>query len=188
MGSAIYLANGVLGLVQTSTVTENLAQTEERNLGAIYVKDSDLDLVHSTVAWNTSYSEGWTKQGGDVVHLGEGLLWFERTAIVGDDCDESHGVARFTGSRNLESPGNTCGLEDDGNYVSIPEELVALGRAADNGVGETSTRTCLPASNSFLVDRIPTTRCTSRSDQRGVPRPQGDSCDIGAVERAPFDP
>lgn len=58
-----------------------------------------------------------------------------------------------------------------------------LGALADNG-GTTPTR--LPAGTSPLVDAIPTADCDPAiaTDQRGVARPQGDGCDIGAVEVA----
>jgi hypothetical protein len=60
-----------------------------------------------------------------------------------------------------------------------------LGALAENG-GPTSTM--LPAPSSPLLDRIPLDACASggvaemTSDQRGIARPQGAACDIGAVE------
>ena len=51
----------------------------------------------------------------------------------------------------------------------------------DNG-GTTQTRA--PQPGSPLLDSIPTTNCTpaASADQRGVSRPQGAGCDVGAVE------
>jgi hypothetical protein len=60
-----------------------------------------------------------------------------------------------------------------------------LGPLANNG-GPTQTR--LPQSGSPLIDAIPTASCQAdgasgiTTDQRGVTRPQGPGCDIGAVE------
>jgi hypothetical protein len=55
----------------------------------------------------------------------------------------------------------------------------------------------LPASTSPLLDAVPAASCQAdgasavTTDQRGVTRPQGTGCDIGAVEVAvavPVDP
>jgi predicted outer membrane repeat protein len=60
-----------------------------------------------------------------------------------------------------------------------------LGALADNG-GPTLTQ--LPQTGSPLIDAVPTASCQSdgasgvSTDQRGVTRPQGSGCDIGAVE------
>jgi hypothetical protein len=60
-----------------------------------------------------------------------------------------------------------------------------LGPLANNG-GPTQTR--LPQTGSPLIDAIPTGSCQAdgasgiTADQRGVSRPQGPGCDIGAVE------
>jgi predicted outer membrane repeat protein len=63
----------------------------------------------------------------------------------------------------------------------------ALGPLASNG-GPTQTR--LPTPGSPLIDAIPLASCQAggaagiTTDQRGVTRPQGPGCDIGAVEVA----
>lgn len=74
---------------------------------------------------------------------------------------------------------------DDGSCGSITANGAdpQLGGLADNG-GTTPTR--LPAGTSPLVDAIPTGDCdpANTTDQRGDARPQGNGCDIGAVEVA----
>jgi hypothetical protein len=65
-----------------------------------------------------------------------------------------------------------------------------LGPLADNG-GPTRTR--LPAAAGPGVDAIPAGTAglcdgTTATDQRGLPRPVGGSCDVGAVERQAADP
>ena len=50
----------------------------------------------------------------------------------------------------------------------------------------------LPAAGSPLVDGIPVADCRIddasevTTDQRGLPRPAGDGCDVGAVELQPI--
>ena len=74
----------------------------------------------------------------------------------------------------------SCGLTGTGDLSADPL-LAPLG---DNG-GPTPTRMLLPGSPA--IDAIPTGTprlCdgTLATDQRGVVRPQGTGCDIGAVE------
>ena len=54
-----------------------------------------------------------------------------------------------------------------------------LGPLADNGG---PTRTHALQIGSMAIDAIPAITCDVSSDQRGVPRPQGEACDIGSFE------
>jgi parallel beta-helix repeat protein len=84
------------------------------------------------------------------------------------------------GGYNLDSDGS-CGWSATG---SISNGKAKLGPLADNGG---STKTLLPAKGSDAIDQIPTgsANCSdSADDQRGMSRPQGEKCDIGAVEAA----
>lgn len=81
---------------------------------------------------------------------------------------------------NLSSDAaNSCGFSS-GNH-SLVQADPKLGPLADNGG---PTQTMMPAKHSAAIDAIPTTvaGCQKASDQRGVARPQGPKCDIGAVE------
>jgi hypothetical protein len=69
-----------------------------------------------------------------------------------------------------------CGRGSPGTPYWSPD---VLGPLADNG-GASQTF-ALPLA-SPLVDKIPASECSQTLDARGVTRPQGDSCDIGAVE------
>jgi hypothetical protein len=87
--------------------------------------------------------------------------------------------------------GQCSGTSDGGDNLSFPDHSCGgihvapkLGALAANGG---PTQTLLPLAGSPVVDRVPTggPGCsTSGKDQRGVPRPQGPACDIGAVEAA----
>jgi len=88
---------------------------------------------------------------------------------------------------NLESPGDTCGLDAPSDLVNVPVDEVALGTLKNNG-GPTMTQ--VPA-GAAPIDKVPVEDCVGpdgamlATDQRGVERPQGASCDIGAVEVSP---
>jgi predicted outer membrane repeat protein len=87
-----------------------------------------------------------------------------------------------SGGYNL-SADNSCAffLNQTGDVNNTPAQLGAL---ADNGG---ATWTYLPAAGSPLIDAAP---CLPdfAADQRGVSRPQGAQCDIGAVEVQPTPP
>lgn len=75
---------------------------------------------------------------------------------------------------------NSCGFSSARN--DLVRTNPRLGALADNGG---PTRTHLPLAGSPLIDRIPAgaADCVrGATDQRGVARPQGPRCDIGAVE------
>lgn len=73
----------------------------------------------------------------------------------------------------------SCGLSDTTDRVVAAPSLLAP--LADNG-GSVLTR--LPAF-SGLIDAIPVAACPVAVDARGVTRPQGAACDVGAVEASP---
>jgi len=87
---------------------------------------------------------------------------------------------------NIESPGNTCGLNPLTDQVNVSEAALSLGPLRDNG-GPTLTH--LPGS--AAIDVIEAGDCTDAGgelltkDQRGISRPQGPRCDVGAVEAVP---
>ena len=63
---------------------------------------------------------------------------------------------------------------------------VSVGDLVDNGG---FTPTLMPAAGAASIDLVPTELCTNlegdplAEDQRGEPRPSGDACDAGSVER-----
>jgi hypothetical protein len=82
---------------------------------------------------------------------------------------------------NLDTS-DACGLRTTGDLVNADPRLAPL---AYNG-GFTQTQALLPGSAAF--DRIPGPDCFVLTDQRGVDRPQGARCDIGAFEVAGVGP
>ena len=80
---------------------------------------------------------------------------------------------------NIESPGNTCGFDQPTDQVDVTAAELNLGPLTDNG-GPTMTHALLPGS--VAIDWIPAGMCQTSEDQRGVMRPQGVACDVGAFE------
>ena len=76
----------------------------------------------------------------------------------------------------FSDPNGTCGLGGTGDLSNTNPVLAPLG---DYG-GPTFTHALLSVSPA--IDHVPFANCTVATDQRGVPRPQGPGCEIGAFE------
>jgi CSLREA domain-containing protein len=108
---------------------------------------------------------------------GTGVTLDISNSIVRGTCGIAPGVLQ-NNTGNIESPGATCGLDLEGNLVSVDPTELALGTLGDHG-GETPTY--LPGEDSRAIDRASTPQCLA-FDQRGYARPGGVRCDVGAVE------
>jgi CSLREA domain-containing protein len=142
--------------------------------GGIAVRDdADLRVELGTIADNSAPDGGGvlTEAPNASVAL-RGTLIARNQAPSGPDCS---GPVMSEGF-NLDS-GTSCGLSGPGD---ISNGDAGLGGLADNG-GPTATH--LIGQNGDAFDAAG--QCDRAADQRGVARPQGASCDIGAVELVP---
>ena len=158
MGGAVTFTN--------VTISGNTSDPAEEG-GGIYNNGGIATLVNSTFAGNHAFS-------GENIHNALGAQAnATNTLFVGDsDRDQCSGGA-IAGSNNLAfdpTEGDDCG--------STQTDDIFLGPLKNNG-GPTPTHAIVPgddAENGGL--NCPPT------DQRGVPRPQGAGCDVGAYELA----
>jgi hypothetical protein len=87
---------------------------------------------------------------------------------------------------NVESPGDTCGFDQQTDRVNVSANDLKLGELADNG-GPTETHAL--GEGSVAIDKIPEAECVDAggepltTDQRGEPRDS--MCDVGAFEVQP---
>jgi hypothetical protein len=146
--------------------------------GALEANGGAFILTNTTLAGNTAAGTG--SFGGNLRANG-GTYKFTNSIIAGgvaeagSNCSSTSNVFTSTG-RNLESA-DTCFLGPGDLKNTDP----LLGPLADNG-GPTQTR-ALPA-NSPAVDQA--IGCPPpATDQRGMPRPAGGGCDLGAFEFEP---
>ena len=165
-GGGVYNEGGATLTVRNSTISANSAGTG----GGGVAGGGTLTLSNSTLAGNSAIS------GGGV--LNDGSLTLHGTILAngpGGNCVNFSGAATITSlGHNLASDG-TCFLTAAGDRPNTDPQL---GLLADNG-GPTWTQ--LPQPGSPAIDGGPTTGCPA-TDQRGITRPQGAACDIGAVE------
>ena len=169
-GGAIFNSGGTL------TITQSTFQGNGSTLasgGAVGQNAGSTTVTSATVSGN---SAGGT--GGGFASLG-GSISFEGSIVAGntaagfgDNCSSLGGALSSTGS-NLSNDATCFFLAgtDIQNSTNIN-----LGPLQDNG-GPTATM--LPGAGSDAIDNAAS--CPS-TDQRGLPRPQGDGCEIGSVE------
>jgi hypothetical protein len=106
--------------------------------------------------------------------------------LVLGDCTGD--IAITSDGYNIESPGDTCGFDQQTDQVGVTAQQLNLGELADNG-GPTMTHALLTEPTvSVAIDHIPAVDCEVTEDQRGQPRPErgGTMCDVGAFEVQPI--
>jgi hypothetical protein len=177
--------------VQDSTIADNTA-----GIGAgIYSSgetgeeaDNEILITDSTIAKNQAKEETGAAAGGGLlarashVYVGGSIVaenaGIESKANTESNCatEESGTITSF--GYNLEN-GSECGFTSTGDLQGVNPEFSP--NALSNNGG--NTETLAPALTSRAVNAIPTSfEFCNGTDQRGVARPQGSGCDMGAVE------
>ena len=164
---------GVLNLTN-STISGNLSFNGSGG-GILHGSISLLRVTNSTIAGNTA-----AFGGGIYMYYGPGYLL--NTIVANNSGGNCYGTAITNGGYNLDSA-TTCGFGF--NNGSMSNTNPNLGPLANNG-GPTQTMALLPGSPAFERGSQTTpgsggSSCTE-TDQRGIARPQGIYCDIGAYE------
>jgi len=133
-----------------------------------------LMMVNNTIAGNTTPGGS-----GGAIHLGQGQITLKNTIIANNTPDNCAGYALTDGGGNLTWPaeGNDC------IYSGFQVGDSWLAALADNGG---PNQTLWPQIGSAAVNHGDDAVCAAvpvgSMDQRGVSRPAGAHCDIGAVE------
>ncbi len=188
-GSGIYNNGGTL------TVTDSTLTGNEGEGGGITNQYGTVTITNTTITGNDGYWGGGirndsgtltvtstTISGNTVTGPGSGGIGNSYGTVTvsnsivanhaaGNDCFNFEGAFVSSG-HNIES-GTSCGFTGTGDLQNTNPLLDAL---ADNG-GPTQTMALLsgsPAQDSGA--------CLQGTDQRGIVRPQGTRCDIGAYE------
>jgi predicted outer membrane repeat protein len=163
-GGALYLIIG-LNNVSNSTFSNNSAPDG----GGLYgVGDSSFSGINNSTFLNSAIVNPLAVYGFP--------LPMSNTIVAGSTCS---GVT--DGGYNIDT-GSTCGFSgtSQSNFAGLLLDPQGLG---DNG-GQTKTIALLAGSTAVNAIQIGTNGCgaAGQTDQRGVLRPQGTGCDIGAFE------
>ncbi|MBI3151172.1 MAG: hypothetical protein HYZ21_03515 [Chloroflexi bacterium] len=204
-GGGLYTANNGPYEVRLTYVTFSNNRASQDG-GGLYGSGSGYqNLTNVTLSGNTAFQNGGglytsgnsfpaltnvTLSGNTASGLGGGA-YFDNSmsiplintiianSVSGGDCVLSGGAfINPTSSNNLiEDSSNACGLTNgvSGNIVGLDP---LLGPLQNNG-GVTETHAITGGSPAFNTG---TNIGCPAADQRGIPRPQGGTCDIGAVE------
>jgi CSLREA domain-containing protein len=162
--------NAAIGLLN-STVSGNTATGARAAGGGIFTGLTPrLVFVQATIAGNTAPEGGGIAISGDPNMQISGM---NNTLVVGNTGGACAGsLANMTTRYNLVQD-SSCTLGGTGDIQGVNAPLDAL---ADNG-GPTDTR-ALPGGSPAINAG---SNCQP-TDQRGIARPQGGACDIGAFE------
>ncbi|MFN8619395.1 MAG: choice-of-anchor Q domain-containing protein [Chloroflexota bacterium] len=171
--------------VANSTISGNTAQALGLAVGGASgggLQLGDGSVIASTIAGNTALSGGGLFMGG-AVEVGTTII-AGNAGTLGRDCAEVSGSS--SAGRNLIGDGTGCndifvnGTNGDKVGTGASPILAKLGPLADNG-GLTPTRAL--KAGSPAIDAGGSSPCSTTTDQRGVKRPRGGRCDIGAFEK-----
>jgi hypothetical protein len=177
-------------VIANSTISGNAASGSELGIGggiSIYsgvgYPFSSLTLINSTVADNNGSTEGggignMVGAGANATTTFVNTVVADNTAPEGANCSAAGGTLTSLGY-NMEDF-NTCNFDQPSDQ---PNTNPLLGTLADNG-GPTETHALLAGSPA--IDAGDNSTCAagpvSGMDQRGILRPQGLVCDVGAFE------
>jgi hypothetical protein len=168
-----FIGNSPPTQVKNSTIAGNVASGEAG--GGIAVTSTSVSLTYSTVTGNTGPIGGGVVAIGGT-YLATGSIISGNTAPSSPDCAVASGPTPSFTSSGYNLIGAGCATSPaPTDLVGVDAMLAGL---ADNG-GPTHTAALLR--NSPAIDAGGGPSCPL-TDQRGVTRPQGKACDIGAFE------
>lgn len=180
--SATGNAGGVYGVIQsggTANITNTTISGNQApflSAGVLATGGARVDILNSTIASNTS-----GQLGGGILTAGTGTLVTVKNTIVSGNTLDNCDTTQFGGG-TISSQGNNISSDASCPFTKATDKQSTnprLGPLQNNG-GPTDTRALLAGSPA--IDVGTNTGCPA-TDQRGVRRPQGLRCDIGAFER-----
>lgn len=177
MGGAIYNGSSCVDEPAPNAVAALINSTLSGNAagqgGGVRNSGGTLTLNHCTLTGNEGVGGGLKTGANGTATVKNSIIAYNKLGdhTTPNDCA---GVVTSLGY-NLVSDGS-AGLTGTGDLNNTDP---LLGPLADNG-GPTRTHALLP--NSPALDAVPVASCSVAGDQRGVSRPQGPGCDIGAYE------
>lgn len=177
-GGAVEGEENEPAVVVNSTISDNTAGSLGGGLAGV----GDVTLVYATFADNSAPTGANLKPNGGVLTSFASVIALPQGG--GDNCT-GVGSTSSQGFNLEDDAGASCGYSTSTGDLA-PGTIAGLDALADNG-GPGPTR--LPIAGSALLDAVPVASCGAgeldiTTDERGVTRPQGSGCDIGAVEVA----
>ena len=201
-GGAIYNSSNATLTITNSTLSGN---SSDNDGGGIYNDAGTLAVTNSTLSGNSAISGGGIYSYSGTFRMTNSTLSGNSADYGGGIANDVHSAATLKSTLLASNAGGNCALftpltsagynlSDDATCSSAftqtgDKNSTAAGldpKGLQNNGGPTQTIALLPGSPA--VDAIPPASCTDTNgnpvttDQRGVTRPQGAGCDIGAFE------
>jgi hypothetical protein len=177
-------------VVTESTISHNRVRGQNGGVGGGIVNGFEYGCCGAGEVLLTASTITANETGGmyaclDCERDGSAHTMTVRSSIVAGNGRDCVGVFASGGHNLIGRPGRSCAGFRHGfarDRVGSASDPISprLSPLADNG-GPTLTHAL--RAGSPAIDHAAPGPCDTRRDQRGVARPQGDRCDIGAVER-----
>jgi CSLREA domain-containing protein len=186
LGAGVFHYDYGLSMVN-STLSGNYAVLESPSgktpagqaMGGGLYAGSYATLNHVTIVANHAEASGGGRSVGGGIGTADGWVEATNTLLAGNVAAHGPDCEGTLDSHDHNLIENPSGCEVEGALVhSVLGQAARLGPLQFNG-GRTPTHALLPGSPA--IDAGCPVACEPR-DQRGVPRPQGHACDIGAFE------
>lgn len=178
-GGGIFEGGAKLGLTNTTVASNSLDVTDMPTNGGSAIRQASagpLALLNATVDDNFSY--GGTS--GALFNAGSTSPTLRNTVFegnVGGNCTVGPGAAPFVSLGFNVEDRSDCGLGARGDRPSTSSFLLGTGRWG----GPTTSAAPGATFSVAPINHGDPDHCPAQ-DQRGVTRPQGAGCDVGAVE------
>ncbi|MDH3540888.1 MAG: right-handed parallel beta-helix repeat-containing protein, partial [Acidimicrobiia bacterium] len=186
-GGGLYAVGTGTVTLGNVTVSGNTAGSDTGLGGGVFLRDPPLTVSHATIYENGAFRGGGLWVAGGTVTLGSTILTGNHgTSGVAPnpDCGQFGAVTVTSGGFNLwgaDAPTNCA-------FAAAATDLVGadarLGPLLDSGGPPTHGLLIGSAARDAVTSGCP----PPSTDARGVPRPQGPGCDIGAFEAASTEP
>lgn len=164
--------------INQSTITDNSAGSLGGGIANYaYSEDTTINLNQTIVSGNTV--------GGDISEIWQGGYYGYNPVIVLNG--NNYNLIGHDGENGIVIDRGTNNSGGGGDIIAPSEPLLEILQTDENAVPVLAdhggnTDTILPMHGSPVLNAIPSGSCYSAADQRGIVRPIGGGCDIGAVE------
>ena len=175
-GGGISLSGTGTGSITNSTIALNKSRGSSARGGGIDTFVG-LTVTSSTIAGNSAKIGGGLYKEVGTTSLQGTILAANTATSTGPNCEGG----------NIDSAGRNLIAKKAGcTFSALPSDILSTGaKLGTLGAHGGPTQTIPILASSPAVDAIPIAACQVNNDQRGVKRPQGPRCDIGAFELRP---
>jgi len=165
-GAGIFLDNGTLNIIN-STISGNTATNSGGGIYASNNSGSSVTIQNSTIAYNTASTGGGISRTNGTYNITNTII--ANNSASSPDCKGTIAAANY----NIIKSMSGCTITSGSHNLNVDPQVNAI------LTGAMQVHALLPASPAINTGTL--TGCPA-TDQRDVSRPQGGSCDIGALE------